>query len=99
MFDFKFDFLSQDQNMILSESINYLFGDEMSRLRNENRALADRLRSAEKNSAFLSERNETLSNSGAGCLQGGRQAEWRAVPDSARTYGFSPGKFGAARIS
>lgn len=62
MYDFQFDFLSQDQNMILSESINYLFGDEMSRLRNENKALADRLRSAEKNSAFLAERNEKLSD-------------------------------------
>ena len=69
MYNFQFDFLSQDQNMILSESINYLFGDEMSRLRNENRALADRLRSAEKNSAFLSERNETLSNQAQGACK------------------------------
>ena len=66
MYDFKFDFLTPEQNALLSESVNCFYVYEIDALREANRVLNDRLRSAEKNSAFLSERNETLSNQAQG---------------------------------
>lgn len=69
MYDFKFDFLTPEQNALLSESVNCFYVYEIDALREANRVLNDRLRSAEKNSAFLSERNETLSNQAQGACK------------------------------
>ena len=60
MFDFKFDFLTPEQNALFSEAVNCFFGYEISALRAANKALEGRFHAAERNAAFLFERNEML---------------------------------------
>ena len=60
MFDFKFGFLTPEQNELFSEAVNCFFGSEMEALKAANRALENRLHTAEENAAFLQSRSEKL---------------------------------------
>lgn len=60
MFDFKFGFLTPEQNELFSEAVNCFFGYEMEALKAANRALENRLHTAEENAAFLQSRSEKL---------------------------------------
>ncbi len=60
MFDFKFGFLTPEQNELFSEAVNCFFGYEMEALKAANRALENRLHTSEENTAFLQSRSEKL---------------------------------------
>ncbi|WP_288333389.1 hypothetical protein [Cloacibacillus porcorum] len=60
MFDFKFGFLTPEQNELFSEAVNCFFGYEMEALKAANRSLNKRLYTAEENAAFLQSRSEKL---------------------------------------
>lgn len=59
-FDFKFDFLSPEQNAVLSESVNCICGYALDEVKAANRSLNNRLHTAEENAAFLQSRSEKL---------------------------------------
>lgn len=59
-FAFKFDFLSPEQNAVLSESVNCICGYALDEVKAANRSLNNRLHTAEENAAFLQSRSEKL---------------------------------------
>lgn len=60
MFDFKFSFLTPEQNAVLSESVNCICGYALDEVKAANRSLNNRLHMSEENAVFLQSRSEKL---------------------------------------